>query len=252
MKEYQGFTVIKISASWAAGRYLPCCNTRHGPAGADGMEIWSKHHKWWGCVWVHKVLPPEIPQELRGGCSSSQGTEGQHWALLSVTATGPEGMAWSCVRGGAAGGQGWGLHQRAVGMEWAAQGWSSVGVCTPLSGIGFEFGVFLCGARSWVWWSLWVSSPAILYSAILFCDLLFKLVHLLRVGSGEGNELGSAETVNCKVLVNRGLWTYLWSSEWNRNRWLAGCLQTAEGGGRDVCRKRRLIENRQNNFFAGF
>lgn len=40
---------------------------------------------------------------------------------------------------------------------------------------------------------------------ILFCDLLFELVHLLRVGSGEVNELGSAETVNCKVLVNRGL-----------------------------------------------
>ena len=36
------------------------------------------------------------------GCSSSQGAEGQRWALLCVTATGPEGTAWSCVRGGAA------------------------------------------------------------------------------------------------------------------------------------------------------
>ena len=39
-----------------------------------------------------------------------------------MTATGPEGTAWSCVRGGAAGGEGQGLHQRAVGMERAAQG----------------------------------------------------------------------------------------------------------------------------------
>ena len=39
-----------------------------------------------------------------------------------MTATGPEGTAWSCVRGGAAGGEGKGLRQRAGGMEQAAQG----------------------------------------------------------------------------------------------------------------------------------
>jgi len=39
-----------------------------------------------------------------------------------VTATGPEGTAWSCVRGGAAGGEGKGLHQREVGMQQPAQG----------------------------------------------------------------------------------------------------------------------------------
>jgi len=39
-----------------------------------------------------------------------------------VTATGPEGTAWSCVRGGAAGGEGKGLRERAVGMEQPAQG----------------------------------------------------------------------------------------------------------------------------------
>lgn len=39
-----------------------------------------------------------------------------------MAATGPEGTAWSCVRGGAAGGEGKGLHQRAVGMEQPAQG----------------------------------------------------------------------------------------------------------------------------------
>ena len=39
-----------------------------------------------------------------------------------MTATGPERTAWSCVRGGAAGGEGKGLHQRVVGMERAAQG----------------------------------------------------------------------------------------------------------------------------------
>ena len=48
--------------------------------------------------------------------------EGQRWALLSVTATGPEGTAWSCARGGTAEGEGKGLHQRAVGMERPAQG----------------------------------------------------------------------------------------------------------------------------------
>jgi len=39
-----------------------------------------------------------------------------------VTATGPEGTAWSCVRGRAAGVQEKGLQQRVVGMEQAAQG----------------------------------------------------------------------------------------------------------------------------------
>ena len=39
-----------------------------------------------------------------------------------MTATGPEGTAWSCVRGGAAGGEGQGLRQRAVGMEQNARG----------------------------------------------------------------------------------------------------------------------------------
>jgi len=61
-----------------------------------------------------------------------------------VTATGPEGTAWSCVRGGAAGGQGKGLHQRALGMEHDAQG-----VWATLSDKGFEFRVVLCGTRSW-------------------------------------------------------------------------------------------------------
>jgi len=36
--------------------------------------------------------------------------------------TGPEGTAWSCVKGGLGGGLGQGLHQRLVGMERAAQG----------------------------------------------------------------------------------------------------------------------------------
>ena len=52
-----------------------------------------------------------------------------------MTVAGPKGTAWSCVRGGTAGGEGQGLHQRAVGMERAAQGnrhglecWSSRGI----------------------------------------------------------------------------------------------------------------------------
>ena len=39
-----------------------------------------------------------------------------------MTARGPEGTAWSYVRGGVAEGQGKGLHQRAVGIERDAQG----------------------------------------------------------------------------------------------------------------------------------
>ena len=38
-----------------------------------------------------------------------------------MTMTGPEGTAWSCVRGGAGGSQGQVLHHREVGMGWAAQ-----------------------------------------------------------------------------------------------------------------------------------
>jgi len=49
-----------------------------------------------------------------------------------VTATGPEGTAWSCVRGGAAGGQGQGLHLRVVGMGRAAQ-------CSDHSPVLLEF-----------------------------------------------------------------------------------------------------------------
>ena len=59
-------------------------------------------------------------EELRGGpmaAAALTGSGGQRGALLSVTATGPEGTARSCVSGQAAGGEGKGLHQRAVGME---------------------------------------------------------------------------------------------------------------------------------------
>ena len=45
-------------------------------------------------------------------------------------------MAWSCVRGGAARSVGQGLHQRAVGMERAAQGrWHG-----PSAGVQAAFG----------------------------------------------------------------------------------------------------------------
>jgi len=74
-----------------------------------------------------------------------------------VTATGPEGTAWSCDRGGAAGGEGKGLHQRAGDMERAAQGCghgpqcrSSWSIWILLSDIGFGFWVMLHRARSWI------------------------------------------------------------------------------------------------------
>jgi len=86
-----------------------------------------------------------------GGCSSSQEAEG---ALLCATATGPEGTAWSCVRAGAAGGQGKGLHQRAVGMEWAAQGSGHSPELLELkerldSVLKHRVWLVLCRARSW-------------------------------------------------------------------------------------------------------
>ena len=76
--------------------------------------------------------------------------------LCSVTARGPEGTAWSCVRGGATGGEGkvctrgwwaWNGLPRAMGT--ALSCWSSRSVWTALSDIGFGFGMVLYGARSW-------------------------------------------------------------------------------------------------------
>ena len=95
-----------------------------------------------------------------------QGAEGQHWALLSVSATGPEGTAWSCV--GAGGRLGvrdrvctrgqwvWSGLPRAVvvALSWLSC-WSSRSVWTIPSDIEFGFWVVLCGARNWTW-SLWV------------------------------------------------------------------------------------------------
>jgi len=73
-----------------------------------------------------------------------------------VTATGPEGTAWSCVRGGAVG-----VRDRVCTRgRWAWNGLpSAVGTApsagvqgafqTTLSDIGFEFWVVLCAARGW-------------------------------------------------------------------------------------------------------
>jgi len=103
-----------------------------------------------------------------------------------VTATGPEGTAWSCVRGGAAGGEGQGLHQRVVGLERAAQGSGhgpkcrgSRSVRTMLSDTGFGFWQVLCGDRGWTWWSLWVSSNSG-YSVIFLHRLVSHIAWKLR------------------------------------------------------------------------
>ena len=72
------------------------------------LGVFSTEQRSWGETWRRLQL--------------LIGAEEQRWALLSVTATGSGGRAWSCVRGGAAGGLGQGLHRRAVGMERAAQG----------------------------------------------------------------------------------------------------------------------------------
>jgi len=80
---------------------------------------------------------------------------GQRWALLSVTATGPEGTAWSCQercswglgKGYAPDGGGHGMGCQSSRRVWAT-----------LSDRGVSFWVVLCEATSWTPWSLWVPS----------------------------------------------------------------------------------------------
>ena len=65
-------------------------------------------------------------EEVRGGLTAAVAPhEGSGGAVLSSALCDSDrakGTAWSCVRGGAAGGWGQGLLQRVVGMERAAQG----------------------------------------------------------------------------------------------------------------------------------
>ena len=122
-------------------------------------------------VWGVAEVPGFVQfraEELVGGlmeaCSSSQGAKGQRWALLCVTATGPEGTAWSCVRGGR---WGWGKGSAphggghgtgAQGCGRGPQCWRSRGVRTVLSDTWSDFLVVFCEAWSWVRWSWWVPS----------------------------------------------------------------------------------------------
>ena len=57
-----------------------------------------------------------------------------------MTAAGPEGMAWSCARGGAAGGKGKGLHQRAVGMGPRTRVQEAFGQCSQAKSLVGFFG----------------------------------------------------------------------------------------------------------------
>ena len=77
--------------------------------------------------------------------------------LCSVTATGPEGTARSCARGGSGGGQGKAVPQRALGMAQAARAAGTAPSCrssgsagTPLSAIGFVLGC-CCVGPGWTW-----------------------------------------------------------------------------------------------------
>ena len=89
-------------------------------------------------------------EELRGGLMAAAAPHRERRAALSSAlcdSDRAEGTAWSCVRGGAALGEGQSLHQRAVGMEGVAQGsghnpecWSLRSVCTMLSDAGFDVG----------------------------------------------------------------------------------------------------------------
>jgi len=80
----------------------------------------------WG-PWVCSAQSRGAEGSPHDSCSSSQGAEGQRGALLCVTATGPEGTAWSCA--------GEVLHHRTVGT--APSCWSLRSIWTVLSEIGF-------------------------------------------------------------------------------------------------------------------
>ena len=70
------------------------------------------------------VLSPEQGR-LRAALMAAAAPHRERRAALSSAlcdSDRAEGTAWSCVRGGHLGYQGKDLHQRAVGMEWAAQG----------------------------------------------------------------------------------------------------------------------------------
>ena len=112
---------------------------------------------------------------LRGGLpaaySSSQGAEGQHWVLFSGDSNRIRGNGMELCQGRGRWGigytRGWRTKnrlRRAVVTVPSCQSLSSI--WTTFSDIGFEFRVFLCGARGWIQWSVWVpSNPK--YSVIL-------------------------------------------------------------------------------------
>ena len=105
------------------------------------------------------MLSPE-QSRLRGGLMAAAAPHRARVAALSSALCDSDrarGNAWSCVRGGAAGGEGKGLHQRAVGMEQLPRAvgaaWScrnSGSIWTVLSDITeFECWVVLHGAKDW-------------------------------------------------------------------------------------------------------
>ena len=68
-----------------------------------------------------------------------------------------EGTAWSCVRGGAAGGEGKGLHRRVVGMEQPAQGSGHSPELLELRECldsALRRWVWVLGGLVWSWWEL--------------------------------------------------------------------------------------------------
>ena len=68
-------------------------------------RVWRARYmrRGWG-PWVCSAQSRGAEGSPHGSCSSSWRGWRDSTELCSVTATGPKGMAWSCVRGGAAGG----------------------------------------------------------------------------------------------------------------------------------------------------
>lgn len=120
-------------------------------------------------------------EELRGASWWLQFLRGNGRAALISSPRwqwqGPRGTAWSCVRGGSAGGYREVLPQRVVGI---APSCCSLGsVWTAPSG---HFWAMLCGAKGWTQWSLWVPSNSG-DSVILYCvkiSFLFRHSHCER------------------------------------------------------------------------
>jgi len=144
---------------------------------------------------VHRAPNCSTTTEGRphGGCSSSQGVEGQHCALTSGDSNWTQGNGMELCQGRGS----WGLG-KGPAPEGGWQGADCSGQWARPQVLEFKerldnalrlwvwIGVVLHGARSWIWWPLWDSSN-LSYSMILD-QLEILSTHFVDValGSAQG------------------------------------------------------------------